>query len=87
MTFSLKGLKTITNYQYEPACGILSLLDICCSGYYKAFVYALTHGSYPYRKLVKYSAKKLLSALGGGKIAVQLLKQFHELLSTQKVNT
>ena len=28
MTFSLKGLKTITNYQYEPACGILSLLDI-----------------------------------------------------------
>ena len=30
MTFSLKGLKTITNYQYEPACGILSLLDISC---------------------------------------------------------
>ena len=29
MTFSLKGLKTITNNQYEPACGILSLLDIC----------------------------------------------------------
>ena len=28
MTFSLKGLKTITNNQYEPACGILSLLDI-----------------------------------------------------------
>ena len=28
MTFSLKGLKTITNYQYEPACGILSLFDI-----------------------------------------------------------
>ena len=28
MTFSLKGLKTITNYQYKPACGILSLLDI-----------------------------------------------------------
>ena len=28
MTFSLKGLKTITNYQYDPACGILSLLDI-----------------------------------------------------------
>ena len=28
MTFSLKGLKTITKYQYEPACGILSLLDI-----------------------------------------------------------
>ena len=31
MTFSLKGLKTITNYQYEPACGILSLLDISSS--------------------------------------------------------
>ena len=28
MTFSLKGLKTITNYQYEPAYGILLLLDI-----------------------------------------------------------
>ena len=28
VTFSLKGLKTITNYQYEPASGILSLLDI-----------------------------------------------------------
>ena len=28
VTFSLKGLKTITNNQYEPACGILSLLDI-----------------------------------------------------------
>ena len=50
-------------------------------------MYALTHGSYPYRKLVKYSAKKVLSALGGGRIAVQLIKQFHELLSTQKVNT
>ena len=34
MTFSLKGLKTITNYQYEPACGILSLLDI-----FRRFVY------------------------------------------------
>ena len=28
VTFSFKGLKTITNNQYEPACGILSLLDI-----------------------------------------------------------
>ena len=28
MTFSLTGLNTITNNQYEPACGILSLLDI-----------------------------------------------------------
>ena len=28
MPFSLKELKTITNNQYEPACGILSLLDI-----------------------------------------------------------
>ena len=46
----------------------------------------MTHGTYPYRKMVKYSAKKLLSALGGGKIAVHLLKQFHQLLSTQKVN-
>ena len=36
MTFSLKGLKTITNYQYEPACGILSLLDI-------SFVFLLFH--------------------------------------------
>ena len=38
MTFSLKGLKTITNYQYEPACGILSLLDILDMGVFLLFV-------------------------------------------------
>ena len=38
VTFSLKGLKTITNYQYEPACGILSLLDI----FWEVFLLNLT---------------------------------------------
>ena len=45
MTFSLKGLKTITNYQYEPACGILSLLDICnCFLWMSGFCGKLSYG-------------------------------------------
>ena len=42
MTFSLKGLKTITNYQYESACGILSLLDIF-RVHWTATMYASLH--------------------------------------------
>ncbi len=55
-------------------------------GYYKAFVYALTHGSYKNRKFVQNSAKKILSGLGGGKLAVHFIKEFRNLLSTQKVS-
>ena len=51
MTFSLKGLKTITSNQYEPACGILSLLDIFSMLYTKS----------RFRLLVKFGTKEQIS--------------------------
>ena len=48
-------------------------------------MYVLTHGLYKQRKHAQASVKRLLAALGGGKVAVTLIKQFRTVLATQKV--
>ncbi len=59
---------------------------MACRSYYRALVYILTHGSYKQRKHTHNSIRKVLSTLGGEKVAVLLIKEYRELLATQKVN-
>ena len=53
--------------------------------YYKALVHTLTHGSYGLRKHTAQSIKKILSSLGGTKVAIALIAEFREILKGQKV--
>ncbi|XP_013411317.1 eIF-2-alpha kinase activator GCN1 [Lingula anatina] len=59
--------------------------DKISQAYYRALIYGLTHGTWQLRKHSKASARKLLSILGGAKIAVGLVQEFRKLLAEQKV--
>ena len=48
-------------------------------------MHALTHGSHPVRRHAASSVRKVISVLGGAKVALGLLKQFHAMLQSTKV--
>lgn len=52
--------------------------------YYKAVVYVMTRPSFAVRRDASIIVKRLLSALGGGKFAVSLLKEFSSFIHNPK---
>ncbi|ELU01733.1 hypothetical protein CAPTEDRAFT_190553, partial [Capitella teleta] len=54
-------------------------------GYYKAMVYALTHGNHETRKHVQSEIKKMTAALGGCQISLALIQQFRQILQAEKL--
>ena len=61
------------------------ICPLCCRPYYKALVFALTHGTYASRKHAQLQAKKMVGTLGGAEVALGLIREFRLLLQPQKV--
>ena len=55
--------------------------------YNRGFIHALTRGQYRARAHTAGVARRMISSLGGGDIALSLVKQLRLVLATQSVRT
>ena len=65
----------------------LGYFVVCCSMYYKALVFCLTHGSWQSRRQAQASCRKILAVLGGAAISLDILREFRQVLNTQEVGS